>query len=640
MAVLIQSMVDARVAGVLFTINPLSGSWRELPVEAVWGLGERLVGGTLAPDRYLLERPRKLWFYNKSVLSVLSESIVPQTTEQRAGSDKAYSCEAPLARKLTREDLLKLGKLGLSVEAMLSAPQDIEWAQDRAGAFWILQSRPITTQSRPPRGGATLWTRRFFGERFPGGVSVLSWSILEPILEWFIAYPEVSSRYLGGDPPLRRVNGHPYLNATVFRHLAFKLPGRPPPQFMLEFFPPKEADFYLKIPALPPDFRVYGAIFYTTFQERRWERFRWNPFKNHRAWADFLARLDERLALLERAPPALALEVGRPLIRDYIKIHITSLLFANLYYQLVAAFLSLEEQELLLRPPAGTMTIAVNHHLWLLAHKKLALSEFLARHGHRSLASWEIFAPRWAENPGQVEELSRFWLGKEDPQLAVKKEDQQSKAALEKLSSRPLKAAILLAQAYLSLREEQRYHFDRILWLLKQKLLGLGQSLEDPTDIRFLEAEELGSVEEWPAWISIRKKQRIDPDPPEFLYGDETLPEEVSRSPRLQGLGISPGQARGRCRVIEEISGLSALLPGEILVVRSTDPGWTPAFARAGGLILELGSLLSHGAVVAREFHLPAVANIQGATKRLKTGTEVLVDGRSGCVWVLDHKER
>lgn len=104
--------------------------------------------------------------------------------------------------------------------------------------------------------------------------------------------------------------------------------------------------------------------------------------------------------------------------------------------------------------------------------------------------------------------------------------------------------------------------------------------------------------------------------------------------PRIQGLGISPGVVTGPARVLRQISAAGALKPGEILVARATDPGWTPLFLVAGGLVLEQGGLLSHGAVVAREYRVPAVSNVPGATNRLRDGQVLTVDGSRGLVWV------
>jgi pyruvate,water dikinase len=626
-AVVVQAMVDARASGVLFTINPLTGSWRELAVEAVWGLGERLVGGEAVPDRYLVTRPRRTPRPVQRVLArvrlrVGEVTVAEQRTELACGPRGLVErpTEAPRARKLADPDLLALCRLGLRCESLGAGPQDVEWALDRAGRPWLLQSRPITRPARLPRGGATLWTRRFVGERWPEGCTPLGWSIIAPILAWFIDYPDVSARFLGGDPPLRVVRGHPYFNVTVFRHLAFKFPGGPPPQFMLEFFPPEEQRAWLHRRAAPPDWRVYGAILATTFREQRWRRFRWNPFLNHLAWDEYLAGLDARLVGLEATRAAHALDVTTPIVRDYVKVHITSLLFANLWYQIVAPHVPADA----LAAPEGTITRQVNRELAELAERPEQLAGFLARHGHRSNASWEVFAPRWSEDPAAVLQLARTIR----PALP---------APVVDVDATPrVRWALDLARTYLRLREEQRYHLDRVLAILKRKLLELATPwFDDPADVRFLTVEELGlDIVEKRAIVARRSRELPEPDPPDFILGDEPAPPPTLHADRLQGLGISPGLVRGRTRVLRSPGEGDRLRPGEILVARATDPGWTPLFSVAGGLVLELGSLLSHGAVVAREYRLPGVANVQAATKVLVDGTEVTIDGRAGVVWV------
>ncbi len=635
MAVLVQELVDARVSGVLFTVNPLSGSWREMVVEAVWGLGEGLVGGTVVPDRYLVGRPRRTprpiqRVLARARLALESETIAPQRVETvigRAGVTER-KVDAPLARKLVSDDLLALCRLGLRAESLLAGPQDVEWALDRAGRPWILQARPITTRMKLPRGGKTLWTRRFVGERWPDGVTPMTWSIVAQVLDGFISYPETSRRFLGGDPPLRLVGGHPYLNATVFRHLAFKLPGAPPPRFMLEFFPSEEEEAWVGRVAAPPDLRVYASILHTTFVERRWERFRWNPFRNHHAWDEFLAGLDARLAVLDAAPPRAAVRIAEPILRDYVKVHITSLLFANLYYQIVEPLLPAEDRAVLLRPHDGTITLRVNRELRALTTNPEGLDGFLAAHGHRSSASWEIFSRRWSDDPEAVMRLSR--LSGEVPEADA----HATKRALARL---PMftRSAVMLAQAYLRLREEQRYHLDRVFAGLQRKLLVLAREwFDDPADVRLLRQAELTLPDDEIRAIAQRRaRERIDPAPPDFLHGDEALAPPAAAS-RLQGLGISPGLVSGTVRVLQSPDEGHRLRQGDILVARATDPGWTPLFSRAGGMVLELGSLLSHGAVVAREYRVPGVVNVGGATKLLRDGMEVTLDGRSGVVWL------
>ena len=135
------------------------------------------------------------------------------------------------------------------------------------------------------------------------------------------------------------------------------------------------------------------------------------------------------------------------------------------------------------------------------------------------------------------------------------------------------------------------------------------------------------------AWEAEVSQRAAGDEPPEFLVGDEvvSLPDATLR---LQGLGISPGVVSGPVRVLRSPEQADQLRRGDILVARATDPGWTPLFLMAGGLVLEQGGTLSHGAVVAREYGLPAISNVSGATRRLKDGQVVTVDGGRGVLWI------
>lgn len=667
MGVVVQTLVDARVAGVMFTINPVSGSWRELCIEAVFGQGEALVGGQLTPDRVVLRRPRRLWgplrrVSGRLALAPVELDHVPQARQRvpaAAGELGWAPVPDPDAPKLSPRELGRLGRLGLRAEALGGCPQDLEWALDPAGRLWLLQSRPITAAGAPRRGGEPLWTRRFVGERWLGQATPMGWSIVGGALDWFIAYPETSSALLGGGPPSRLVRGWPTLNATVFRHLAFKLPGLPPPAFMLEFLPPDEVERWTRRFAYPPDLAVYRSILGTTLRERRWRRFRWDPLRNPRAWDAFVVRLEQELpALAQPAADAggLVAQVERELalLRAYIGVHVISLLMANLLYQVLDGVLPPELRGDLLRSPASNLTVETNIALSRVA-RGAPLEPFLARYGHRAAhSSWELFTPRWAEDPAQLEPLlAAFREGAvADPEQLALRQAQAARQALAALRERvpgargaALRGAVRLAQRYLQLREDQRFVFDRLAFQMKRTLLALGaRVLPDAALTPWLEWPELRDLalglrpaEEVAALAARRQRQwqewaRQGP-PPEFLLGDAAL--EVGASGRdLVGLGISAGRATGTVRVLRSPEEGHRLRPGDVLVATATDPGWTPLFSVASAVVLELGSMLSHGAVVAREYGLPAVVNVAGATRRLHDGQLVTVDGGRGRVHV------
>jgi phosphohistidine swiveling domain-containing protein len=701
MALVVQGLVRARSSGVTFSVNAMTGSWRQMTVEACWGLGEALVGGHVVPDHYLVRRPRRLpeplqRLVARVRLEPLERTVQPQESELVLGAEGVVWRPVPEHRqgepKLDDEQLLALCRLALRAEATGGCPQDVEWAVDPRGEIWLLQSRPITTTAAPNRSARTLWTRRFIGERWSEPATPLGWSLVRPLLEHFIAYPRTTRAWLGGEPALTLVDGAPYINATVFRQLSFKLPGLPPPRFIMDMLPPDEERDWMARFAAAPGFRVYGAILEETFRERRWRRFRWNPFTNHRAW-DELEALLEREVPRQVAPPPAAndparalarVEAGMELARAYVKVHVTSLLFANLWYQVVegllAVWLGPGSERLageVLRCPEHNLTILTHHELWSLAQRArevgadldalpargtpfaLALDAFLERHGHRSDASWEIMSPRWAEHPERVLALLRHSLeaGEEDPRIRARALSEQGQRALDRLLLQVeqgprralLRYLVELTRRYLLLRENQRYHFDRLLHAVQGNYLLIGRwavgrgALDQPEDIRFLEAQQVealvaGHLEPRRALADARRRgerfaRQRELSPPDFLVdGEAVAPDGGGR--RLVGLGTSPGMARGPVRVVRDLEEAKALRPGEILVARAVDPGWTPLFPVAAGLVLELGSQLSHGAVVAREYELPMVVNVRGATQLLEDGQEVVMDGARGLVWI------
>ena len=433
------------------------------------------------------------------------------------------------------------------------------------------------------------------------------------------------------------------------------------------------------------------SIIRTTIQERRWRRFRWNPIGNPRAWGELEARLaDEipRLDAVEITDARQALEHAArwmDLARDYIKVHVTSLLFANLWYQITGGLIGwwVDSQgdalaQTLLRCPEDNLTVVVNHDLWQLARLAeregtdldhlpaedtpfgQALAAFLRRHGHRADATWEIMSPRWAENPQRVLGLVRHHLGTadQDPAELAQQQARAGREALARLQGQVhvphrrwlLVSLVQLTRRYLLLRENQRYAFDRILYGVKRAYLWIGARMVEggvfasAAHIRFLKAAE---VERWVAggvqshvlrsaaaareaeWRRCRHVELSD-----FIRGDDPIPGQHAHEGRLMGLGASPGLVRGRVRVVHALSEAHDLRKGEILVTRATDPAWTPLFLVASGLVLELGGQLSHGAVVAREYGLPTVVNLTGATRILRDGQEITVDGGRGLVWL------
>lgn len=660
--VVLQAMLQPRCAGVMFTVNPASGSWRELTVEAAWGLGEGVVSGQLVPEWSRVSRPPPISGLLGRLAARAKLSVLERQSAVQPEALAVVDCEVqrvPVADdrvsavKLDDGALRRLCRLGLRVEAAAGCPQDIEWAQLENGDFVLLQTRPISARAAAPPAAGVVWTRRFIGERWTEPATPLGWSLMAAQLNHFVAYPALSRSHLGGAPALRLHRFAPYINASVFRHLAFKLPGLAPPRFLVELLPPAEERAWLSALGRAPSFGVYAAILKETVQERRWRRFRWSPLHNPDQWeawaAAFRAELPALLpATLDRAG-ALALHRRcGALVRGYIEVHICSLLYANITYEAATAALEAQgrgdEAPRVLRPTAESWTVRTNRALRELGLGARSLEDFLAEFGHRASSSWEIFSPRWRERPSLPLALAALAARGPDPSAEAAAQRAEADAIEAELPA-PLRAGVRLARRYLLLREDQRFVFDQLLWAHKRALLALEDSLGLP--VRFLENIELEGLLDgglshasaatlcaarsaaWEAEV----RARADGDEPPIVLAEGGSAEEAHGG-RLSGLGISAGQVRGVARVLRGPEEAARLRPGDILVARAADPGWTPLFLTAGGVVLEQGGMLSHGAVVAREYGLPAVVNVEAATTRIADGQAITVDGHRGLVFL------
>lgn len=291
--------------------------------------------------------------------------------------------------------------------------------------------------------------------------------------------------------------------------------------------------------------------------------------------------------------------------------------------------------------------------------------DFLAQYGGRGLAEIDLGRPRWREEPAYVMETLAAYLRIQNPDAApdavFARSAEQAAAAVEALAgeagwfrARLVRFFAGRARVLLALREVPKFFFVRLLARVRWALLESGQEfaasgeIERPDDLFYLHLDELfslaaGQPGNWQERIAGRREvYRIEMarrQVPRLLFSDgRAIYEGITLSDEsgaLHGSPVSPGSVVGRVRVVE--NPLQAQLQqGEILVCRGTDPSWTPLFLTAAGLVMEVGGMMTHGAVVAREYGIPAVVGVDQVTRRLRTGQLVRVDGSSGWVVPLD----
>lgn len=299
------------------------------------------------------------------------------------------------------------------------------------------------------------------------------------------------------------------------------------------------------------------------------------------------------------------------------------------------------------------------------------LQKFLSEFGHRT-TSRDITAPHWSDEPAQVISVIKGILCEEipeSPHARAQKSKIRMESAMKEARHRILKKwhgflswfffkyIADKTRLFIGYRENQRFTLDRIIFVMRKIALEIGSRLvemgvlEQADDVFFLNREELERLVKEQRTdtklnerIMYRRKEHTTNKevlPSAYIKGnfefDEEEEEKSIEEGMLCGLNASPGIVEGVARVLTDIQCAHELKNGEILVTESTDPAWSAAFMKVGGLVLETGGVLSHGAILAREFGIPAVTHVKGATKLIKTGQRIRVDGTRGRVMFLEN---
>jgi pyruvate,water dikinase len=327
-----------------------------------------------------------------------------------------------------------------------------------------------------------------------------------------------------------------------------------------------------------------------------------------------------------------------------------------------------EGRRMLLTTPAPEVADAYREGI-LPSRTQRSLKEFFDEYGMRGFAEIDIGRPRWREDPSFILHTLQSYLQLEDVSMAPDATFQRGAAEAERLRAeyaarlrrtrfgivraKLLTAAVRRLRVLGGLRELPKSCLSRILDMYRRPLLEHGRTLaargalSSPDDIFFVPVDDLRrfaggepldlkhvvATQRAAYERELARKQvpRLLLGTGEAFYGG--LGEEHTDD--FIGEAVSPGVAEGPVRVVLNPQGIR-LEPGDILVCPSTDPGWTPLFLMAGGLVMEMGGLVTHGSVVAREYGIPAVVGVHQATERLKTGQRVRLDGSTGRVTVLN----
>lgn len=680
MAVVVQALVPAEAAGVLFTADPLDAGGTRMLVEASWGLGEAVVSGRVQPDRFALDRA------TGAVLERHLGSKAVRVTA--AGTEEHTPPDLQRAFCLGDAALARLADLGRRVEAFYADPRDVEWAY-AGGTVHLLQARPITAASAAEREAArratidelragadprgTVWVRYNLSEVLPEPTP-MTWAVVQRLLAADGGFGAMN-RDLGAapDPALGSLSGFDLVAGRPMANLS-RLPrvqfAHPPFEYPFATYKADPRQALAPTPVLNP-LAGRGCVFgllalpgtmlklarVTAATKRQADTF--GPEFEGTLAPAFAARAGVALARDWAAldAPAVAREcdewIGETLV-DFARHSLKPTVFADLAwaetFELLKPALgpdraraAVGELSLGAAPPEGANLPAA---VRALAAGELARADFLDRFGHRGPHEMELARPRWAEVPHELDKLVRGAPAGAGPPRPADPGAIADEARLTGAARARLAPLVRRLRTHLGLREAGKHYLLMGYAVVRRALVELDRRFGLNGGVWFLTPADLPDLlagADVTARAAAARKARqtlLALEVPPVLFSDDL--DAIGRpapappgTDRLDGVPLSAGAAEGPALVLTE----PAAAPpegGYVLVCPTTDPAWVPLFAGARALVMETGGVLSHGAIVAREFGLPAVAGLPGATRRLRTGQRLRVDGARGTVTVLD----
>jgi pyruvate,water dikinase len=586
MAVIVQRMVQAELAGVAFTVNPATGA-EEVVIEACEGLADDLLAGRKA----------------------------------------ALPATHPLLRKHAPE----IERTARAIQRHFGAPQDIEFAIE-GGRLYILQSRPITRINFAPGTGE--WTNADFRD---GGVSSsvctpLMWSlydfIWEPALKGFMH----DIRLLRDDFQAGRMFfGRPYWNLGAVKQCLATLPGFVEREFDrdLSIQPGYDGNGISTPVTLRGVVRALPTLLAIPGTWRRQERL------DHALLAGGFDALVRRFETI----PADVDGAFRDLVHDAYRITETNY-FRTIFCASLAKLAFMEAF-----PGADYAALASAlpemRHLdptralrEMAARGETDIAPLLKRFGHHGRRELDISAPRWDEDPEWVAALlaRHATAGGSDPYPRYAAARAQALAGLPWRKRRTFRRKLDRLRHFLWLREEMRDLSSRMYHLIRRYVLAIAGRRGLGDDVFFMTFQEIIANDRSNA---DRQRERYESfrnfrAPNEI--GSRHVFEPARGGGALRGIAASPGTARGPARVARSIEEAMRVEAGAVLVCPHTDPGWTPLLDRVAGVVTETGGLLSHAAVICREYGIPAVLGVSQAMERIGDGARVAIHGDEGLV--------
>ncbi|WP_406673280.1 PEP/pyruvate-binding domain-containing protein [Nonomuraea sp. N2-4H] len=674
LAVVVQELVDADAAGVLFTADPVSGDRDATVINASWGLGEAVVGGQVTPDVITVRggRVAESRTGDKKVMTVRTAT----GTEERPVPEERRA--APVLDDAEAETL---AGLGARIQALYGVPMDIEWAR-RDGAFAIVQARPITGLPAPLEEwndslkGGHLWTGGNLGEAIPDVMTPITWSYVR----LFIA-EAMSASTLPGFDLVGNIGGRFYMNLSVVHSVATAIGVRRLLGAIEQIFGKLPPGLDVPLVGLSR-WEIIRRVLPVAVGIRR--RVRRNIKIMHAFLAASPARCEElRERVAATATPVELADLWEREIRPHAVTSFQMLEAAGRQGNATLVMTRHRLRDLVGDIDAEAMLTGVNADgglasmglltgLSKLAAGEIGRDEFARTYGHRGPHEFEVSFPRPGEDAQWIDaQLAGLRDLRKDTEALLERQRAAREEAWARFArSHPRKAAPMRARvrrwsAVVRDRESARSESVRTFWVLRAFTVRAGELSGAGDDVFYLYLDELldllrgdrSVLEKVPSRRATYERYAALPPYPALIVGPfdpvrwaadparradlydarATAPSapSVAESDAITGFPGAPGVVEGVARVIAGPEDGDRLQPGEILVTTLTNVGWTPMFPRAAAVVTDMGAPLSHASIVARELGIPAVVGTGNATMRVRDGDRIRVDGERGTVEVL-----
>ncbi|WDP92239.1 MAG: phosphoenolpyruvate synthase [Desulfobacter sp.] len=657
MAVVVQRMIKGDVAGVAFSVDPVSGDLSQVLLEGNWGIGESVVGGEASTDS---------WVVDVAAGEIVQRRVCEKFFQYVPAETGIVKAEIPEGERklpcLSDSQVLRIAKKARQLMGIYGAPQDMEWVVEK-DRLYIVQSRPQTTI--PAR-----FTRDESAERFPEPLTPLTWSYVEETFNTSLEYSlDLMQVSLPTRPWFALKNHYVYGNQNAVQLMALHRPIRADSIDALIEQIPQIMDQYAWVMDLPQkwlrDLDRYllkmGALGGRDLDDLDCERFQ--------------AYLREMFdAVTDYFKPNIAISMTqsfltRTLLGIIEQITGDSLTASDLLKKIIST--------------PETKTGQINREIFMMARMAAAdgalmaalenggraalgrldefedfsreFKAFIGNYGHREI-SFDYYHPTWAEAPEVVLDLICLTASSdrmEDPrerELAAR--DEQLKATRELYEKTPetmhffLSELIRMTLNFTFLDDLEHFQTTRANLIARRAVGAFGRAvqkntaMEDPYDLFFLTKEEFESISDFRLEASLlknileRKKAFLkagESEPPWNLDGGDEAPVELTGD-TLKGIPGSPGECEGEAYLVRGVADFAGMPENSILIAKTTNPSWTPLFYKAKAVVTESGGPLSHGAVTAREIGLPAVMNVHNCMAALSNGDRIYVNGRQGIV--------